>query len=186
MLPGTLHNKLHGLRPYNFWEQNVQASTRTASEFLGYTDWQTGRKLSPTVRDLLVFTLLLFLRLAQTSLRAAFTLSSPATPCLWLMSARYHPLAQDRRSTHRSQALARARHTCWWQCLFWKGLRVTCVMDLWVRKGQRCWRSSPSQKAVEKGNSGAWQTHREPSGPILAQQEPGSNPVGLLPFTAWL
>lgn len=48
MLPGTLHNKLHGLRPYNFWEQNVQASTRTASEFLGYTYWQTGRKLSPT------------------------------------------------------------------------------------------------------------------------------------------
>lgn len=80
MLPGTLHNKLHGLRPYNFWEQNVQASTRTASEFLGYTDWQTGRKLSPTVRELLVFTLLLFLRLAQTSLRAAFILSSPSHP----------------------------------------------------------------------------------------------------------
>lgn len=32
-----------------------------------------------------------------------------------------------------------------------------------------------SQKAVEENISGVQQTHCEPSGPILAQQEPGSN-----------
>lgn len=42
-----------------------------------------------------------------------------------------------------------------------------------------------SHKAVKENISGV-QTHCEPSGPVLAQQEPGSNWIGLLPFTAWL
>lgn len=176
MLPKT--NYL-GPHPYSLWEQNMRGPTQTASEF-PYIPTGKQRINYHWLSKIFSLSSSPFLKSSSGLVKKCFhSLSPPSFPMpLVQRSTKCNPLAQNRRSIIFVQI---------------PGLRWCCIIrKAWVSPTAwiHTWRKGSTVETFTKSWAGQHirvrQTHCQPSGHILAQHEPGSYRISLLPFTTWL